>query len=93
MQPVTCVGKNQCDSQQVPGDAAAAKRLSRDDNERVLAQLLYDGCLAFDLGITAYASTAYLRATPRASLLLAGTHPRAPLPCSAQRARRASVGS
>lgn len=49
-----------------------AKAMSKDDNERVIAQMLREGYLAFDFGTTAYAVNAYLKATPRASLLLQG---------------------
>ncbi len=46
--------------------------MGREDNERVIAQLLYDGYLQFDFSYTAYATNAYLKASQRASRILQG---------------------
>ena len=56
----------------VPEDGKVGKSMSREDNERVIGQLLYDGYLQFDFSYTAYATNAYLKASQRASLILQG---------------------
>ena len=56
----------------VPEDAKIGKSMGREENERVIAQLLYDGYLQFDFSYTAYATNAYLKASQRASLILPG---------------------
>ena len=56
----------------VTEDAKVGKSMGREDNERVIAQLLYGGYLQFDFSYTAYATNAYLKASQRASLILQG---------------------
>ena len=56
----------------MPADAKAGKAMSREDNERVIGQLLYSGYLQFDFSYTAYATNAYLKASQRASSILQG---------------------
>lgn len=56
----------------MPVDAKAGKAMSREDNERVIGQLLYSGYLQFDFSYTAYATNAYLKASQRASSILQG---------------------
>lgn len=56
----------------MPADAKIGKGMSREENERVIAQLLYDGYLQFDFSYTAYATNVYLKASQRASLILQG---------------------
>ena len=56
----------------VPEDAKVGKSMGREDNERVIGQLLYDSYLQFDFSYTAYATNAYLKASQRASLILQG---------------------
>ena len=56
----------------MPEDANIGKSMGREENERVIAQLLYDGYLQFDFSYTAYATNAYLKASQRASLILQG---------------------
>ena len=51
--------------------AKAAKALSRDECEAALQALLVQDALRVDLGFTAYATNAYLKAGPRAASLLA----------------------
>ncbi len=53
-------------------DAKLGKSMSKDENELVIAQMVYDGYIHFDFGYTAYATNAYLKATQQASLLLQG---------------------
>ncbi|KAL4440297.1 hypothetical protein ABPG75_003298 [Micractinium tetrahymenae] len=53
-------------------ESAAAKALSRDENEAVVQQLAADGYLKLDFGFSAYATNAYLKASAQASLLLQG---------------------
>ncbi|KAG2445794.1 hypothetical protein HXX76_000398 [Chlamydomonas incerta] len=52
-----------------------AKALSKDDNEAVVAAMMYAGLLEFEFGFTAYATNTYLRPSGRGSHLLeaAGT--------------------
>lgn len=57
---------------QTAGDAALGKSMSKDDNERVIAQMVYEGYLQFDFGYTAYATNAYLKAAQSAHMLLQG---------------------
>ncbi len=57
---------------QVAADAKIGKGMSRDDNERVIAQMVYDGYIQFDFGYTAYATNSYLKATQQSSQLLQG---------------------
>ncbi|EIE26127.1 ATP-dependent DNA helicase [Coccomyxa subellipsoidea C-169] len=52
--------------------AKIGKGMSRDDNERVIAQMVYDGYIQFDFGYTAYATNSYLKATQQSSQLLQG---------------------
>ncbi|GAB4814163.1 hypothetical protein N2152v2_001209 [Parachlorella kessleri] len=54
------------------GHGAAAKVLSRDENELVVQQLLLEGCLLLDFGFTAYATNVYLKLGPRAATVLQG---------------------
>ncbi|KAK9809014.1 hypothetical protein WJX72_007915 [[Myrmecia] bisecta] len=56
----------------VPAEAKAAKAMSRDENERLIAQLVYEDYLQMDFGFTAYATNAYLKASPKAAQLTAG---------------------
>lgn len=56
----------------MPADAKAGKAMSREENERVIGQLLYSGYLQFDFSYTAYATNAYLKASQRAASILQG---------------------
>lgn len=57
---------------QVGADGKIGKGMSKDDNEHVIAQMVYDGYIRFDFGYTAYATNAYLKTTHQSSLLLQG---------------------
>ncbi|BDA44413.1 ATP-dependent DNA helicase Q1 [Coccomyxa sp. Obi] len=59
-------------SSKVASDAKIGKGMSKDENELVIAQMVYDSYIHFDFGYTAYATNAYLKATQQASLLLQG---------------------
>jgi ATP-dependent DNA helicase Q1 len=52
------------------GHGAAAKAMSRDENELVVQQLLREGCLQLDFGFTAYATNVYMKAGPCATAVL-----------------------
>lgn len=56
----------------MPTDAKLGKGMSREDNERVIGQLLHEGYLQFDFSYTAYATNTYLKASQRAALILQG---------------------
>jgi hypothetical protein len=57
---------------QAAADSKVGKSMCKDNNERIIAQMVYDGYIQFDFGYTAYATNAYLKATAQASLLLQG---------------------
>lgn len=50
----------------------AVKQMSPDDCELLIAKRVYSGVLQIDFGFTAYATTAYLKCSSRASFLVAG---------------------
>ena len=52
----------------------AVKQMSPDDCEHLIAKMVYSGVLQIDFGFTAYATTAYLKCSSRASFLVAGEH-------------------
>ena len=57
---------------QVVGAAEAAKAMSKQDSEQLLAQMVHTGILCIEFGYTAYATNAYLKCSPRAAQVLAG---------------------
>ena len=63
---------NRWRASKMPADAQAGKAMSREDNERVIGELLYSGYLHFDFSYTAYATNAYLKTSQRASSVLQG---------------------
>lgn len=54
------------------GAGEAAKGMSREDSERLVAHMLQTGILNIDFGFTAYATTAYLKCSPRAAQAMTG---------------------
>ncbi|DBA90570.1 TPA: hypothetical protein ACH3X1_016763 [Trebouxia sp. C0004] len=57
---------------QVVGAAEAAKAMSKEDSEQLLAQMVQTGILCIEFGYTAYATNAYLKCSSRAAQTLAG---------------------
>jgi len=57
---------------QVVGAAEAAKAMSKEDSEQLLAQMVQTGILCIEFGYTAYATNAYLKCSSRAAQILAG---------------------
>ncbi|DBA93778.1 hypothetical protein WJX82_009492 [Trebouxia sp. C0006] len=56
----------------VAGAAEAAKAMSKEDSEQLLAQMVQTGILCIEFGYTAYATNAYLKCSSRAAQILAG---------------------
>lgn len=49
---------------------AAAKAMTKEENEAVLQHMLLEGSLQLDFGFTAYATNVYLKAGPKAGSIL-----------------------
>ncbi|KXZ55835.1 hypothetical protein GPECTOR_2g1386 [Gonium pectorale] len=60
------------------GVGKEAKAMSKDENEAVIAAMMYSGLLQFEFGHTAYATNTYLKATPKGLQLLEAAEKGAP---------------